>query len=48
MRGMNPKPGGLPPAFEDQDISKAIFSTGWDGTIVVIAGHDGTKRVIID
>jgi len=48
VRGRNPRPGGLPPAFEDQDISKAIFATGWDGTIVVVASHDGSKRVIVE
>lgn len=39
---------GAPPEFEMRDIDKAIFSTGWDGTVVVLANANGEKRVIID
>lgn len=28
--------------------SWAIFATGWDGNIVVVAGADGTEGIIID
>ncbi|UVO53053.1 ComEC/Rec2 family competence protein [Sphingomonas sp. SUN039] len=34
-----------PPVFESETISKAIFSTGWDGNIVIAASATGQKVV---
>lgn len=36
------------PEYRTIDLDRAIFSTGWDGNIVVLAHVDGRKRVIID
>ena len=47
VRGRNPGTGA-PPAYEHQNLTRAIFSTGWDGSIVVIANRDGRKRVVIE
>jgi beta-lactamase superfamily II metal-dependent hydrolase len=47
VRGRNPGTGA-PPAFEEMELDRAIFSTGWDGNIVVLARVDGRKRVILD
>ncbi len=38
------RPGGLAPAeFARETVSRAIFSTGWDGDIVVIADRAGSS-----
>jgi competence protein ComEC len=34
--------------FGRRDMTHAIFSTGWDGDIVVFANANGEKRVLID
>lgn len=47
VRGEAPR-GRSPAEWEYQQIDHAIFSTGWDGDIVVLANRNGTKRVIID
>lgn len=47
IRGRNPGTGA-PPAYENIEMNDAIFSTGWDGNIVVVAHKDGSKRVVID
>jgi competence protein ComEC len=33
-------------AFHDISISKAVYATGWDGTVIVTASDDGTFGVI--
>jgi hypothetical protein len=30
--------------FESQPLSKAIYATGWDGSVVVTADRDGGLR----
>ena len=35
----------VPPKFETETISKAIFDTGWDGDIVIAASTTGEKVV---
>lgn len=30
--------------FEDREVSKAVYATGWDGTVVLEAGADGELR----
>ena len=47
IRGSNPQTGA-PPEWGYMDLGHAIFATGWDGNIVVIAHRDGRKRVVID
>lgn len=47
IRG-HPPSGSPPPQYEQQDMDRAIFSTGWDGNIVVYARRNGEKRVLID
>jgi competence protein ComEC len=47
IRGRNPRTR-IPPAHERIQLDRAIFSTGWDGNIVVLAHADGRKRVIVD
>jgi beta-lactamase superfamily II metal-dependent hydrolase len=47
IRGRNPSTHA-PPEFQTIDLDRAIFSTGWDGNIVVVAHFDGRKRVILD
>ena len=47
IRGGNRFTGALP-EFELVDIDRAIFATGWDGNIVVVANVDGSKNVILD
>lgn len=37
-----------PPAFEEMELDRAVFATGWDGNIVVVARADGAKSVILD
>lgn len=39
---------GAPPVYAEEDLDRAIFATGWDGDIIVLADKDGSKRVIID
>lgn len=40
VRGRNPRTGA-PPAYEHMQLDRAIFSTGWDGNIVILAHADG-------
>ena len=40
--------GTRPGEYVRETIDRAIFSTGWDGDIVIVADHSGTKKVIID
>ena len=47
IKGRHPRTNA-PPEFEHIDLDRAIFSTGWDGDIVVLAHSDGRKRVIIE
>jgi competence protein ComEC len=44
VKGRNPKTGA-PPEFTTIAIKRAIYTTGWDGNIAVIANKDGTLRV---
>lgn len=37
-----------PPRYAIQPISKAIFSTGWDGDIIIAASLSGEKKVLIE
>lgn len=37
-----------PPRYAIQAISKAIFSTGWDGDIVIAASVQGEKKVLVE
>lgn len=37
--------GTAPPTYINQEIIGAIFSTGWDGDIVIAASADGTKAI---
>ena len=46
-RGQSPD-GRIPPAWTRMAIDRAIFSTGWDGDVVIVAGADGSKRVIVN
>lgn len=42
-------PGSSAPATSGfDDVDHALFSTGWDGTISIVADFDGTKTVVID
>jgi competence protein ComEC len=45
VRGRSPN-GQQPATFEMRDIDRAIFSTGWDGDVVVYASLSGEKRVL--
>ena len=47
IHGVNPTTHE-PAEFEEIDLDRAVFATGWDGNIVVVAGADGTKSVILD
>jgi competence protein ComEC len=47
LNGKSPN-GKKPPRFQVEDISKAIFSTGWDGDIIIAASAAGEKVVQID
>lgn len=47
IRGRSPN-GRQPPSFETMQLDRAIFSTGWDGDVVVFANMTGEKRVAID
>lgn len=47
IRGRNPTTGA-PPTYEKIEMDRAVFATGWDGNIVVLAGADGAKSVIIE
>jgi len=47
VRGRNPATRAVP-EYRVVDLDRAIFSTGWDGNIVVVAHVDGRKRVILD
>jgi competence protein ComEC len=38
----------IEPQYEFEDVNRAIFATGWDGDIVILANADGRKRVIIN
>ena len=44
VRGRNPTTKA-PPEFRRLDIKRAIYTTGWDGNIAVIATKDGTLQV---
>lgn len=44
----NPPRPAIPPVYRDETISHAIFSTGWDGNVVIFASRTGEKRVVID
>lgn len=37
-----------PPRYSVQPLSKAIFSTGWDGDIVIAASAQGEKKVLVE
>lgn len=37
-----------PPRYSLQPISRAIFSTGWDGDIVIAANVQGVKKVLVE
>lgn len=47
IRGRSPN-GQQPAQFEFMELDRAIFSTGWDGDVVVFANISGEKRVAID
>ena len=47
IRGRNPSTGA-PAEFEEMDLGRGIFATGWDGDVVVLASLAGEKRVVID
>jgi hypothetical protein len=36
------------PEYKTINLDRAIFATGWDGDVVVLANTDGAKRVIIN
>lgn len=44
VKGRNPTTGALP-QFTTIAVKRAIYTTGWDGNIAVIAKKDGTLRV---
>ena len=44
VKGRNPSTGA-PPQFKTITIDRAIYTTGWDGNIAVIANKDGSLRV---
>jgi competence protein ComEC len=48
IKGGRPGHATKPPRYGFQKISKAIFSTGWDGDIVIAAHQDGQKIVQTD
>jgi competence protein ComEC len=48
IKGRSPKNPAKPPLYGFQKIGKAIFSTGWDGDIVIAANKDGRKIVQTD
>ena len=37
-----------PPRYAIQPINKAIFSTGWDGDIIIAASLSGEKKVLVE
>lgn len=42
------RPGGnTPPRYALQPVRSAIFSTGWDGDIVIAASIQGAKKVLV-
>lgn len=47
IRGRSPN-GQQLPEFEMMQLDRAIFSTGWDGDVVIFANMSGEKRVLID
>lgn len=47
INGRNPRTGA-PPRYSMQELSKAIFSTGWDGDIIIAASATGQKIVQIE
>lgn len=47
LKGRTPG-SNKPPRFQSIEIDKAIFSTGWDGDIVIAASKDGSKVVQTD
>jgi competence protein ComEC len=44
VKGRNPTTGALP-QFTTIAVTRAIYTTGWDGNIAVIANKDGTLKV---
>lgn len=47
LRG-RPFDNSTPPEWEWRNMTRAIFSTGWDGNVVVFAHTSGEKRILID
>ena len=47
ISGRNPG-NGAPPRYAMQNLDKAIFSTGWDGDIVIAASAAGEKVVQVE
>lgn len=40
--------GTKPPRYSLQPIDRAIFSTGWDGDVVIAASIEGEKKVLVE
>lgn len=47
INGRSPN-GKKPPRYQFEEIGKAVFSTGWDGDIIIAASASGEKIVQID